>query len=295
MNTILEKLKSKEILTVDGAWGTMLQQAGLKSGECPELWNLEHKDKVLSIAQQYAGLGVDILETNSFGGTRIKLKEFGMEEKAFEMNKSAAVLSSQAALPGQIVLGSMGPTGKLLMMGEVTGEEIYEAFSEQARALEEGGASAVIIETMTDLEEALIAIRAVQENTKLEIIASFTFNHTPAGGYRTLMGQSSQQVIEAVLDKGVQIAGTNCGFGLKEMIPLVREIHAAFPQLPLFANANAGIPLVEGGIVKYPDTPEIMSGMIPELMEAGARIIGGCCGTTPEHIEKIMQAIKTYS
>ena len=295
MNTILEKLKSKEILAVDGAWGTMLQQAGLKSGECPEMWNLEHKDKVLSIAHQYAVLGVDILETNSFGGTRIKLKDFGLEEKSFEINKNAAELSLQAALPGQIVMGSMGSSGKLLMMGEVTEEEMYDSFSEQAVALEAGGASAVIIETMTDLDEALIVIRAVQENTKLEILASFTFNHTPAGEYRTLMGQTPPQVIEAVLEKGVQIAGTNCGFGLKEMIPLVREIHEAFPQLPLLANANAGIPVVEGGVMKYPDTPEVMSGMIPELMEAGARIIGGCCGTTPEHIIKIMETIKIYS
>jgi len=293
LNKIAEKLKTDNVLVVDGAWGTMLQLAGLKSGECPELWNLDHPEEILSIARNYAELGVDILETNSFGGTGIKLKTYGLEDKVFAINRAAAELSFRASLQGQVVMGSMGPTGKILMMGEVTEEVVYQAFSEQSVALESGGAQAVIVETMTDIEEALLAIRAIQDHTGLEIIASFTFNHTAAGEYRTLMGQTPQQVISAVLDQGVEIVGTNCGFGLEKMIPLVREIHTLFPEVPILTNANAGIPIVKKGQVVYPDSPFDMARMIPVLMQAGARIIGGCCGTTPEHIKKVMEAIKT--
>jgi len=293
MQEITEKLREHKVLTVDGAWGSMLQNVGLTSGECPEKWNLDHPDEILSIARKYADLGVDILETNSFGGTRIKLKSYELEDKTYAINRAAAKLSSSASLPGQIVMGSVGPVGKILMMGEVSEEDVYQAFAEQVMALEAGGAQAVVVETMTDLDEALLAIKAVQDHTSLEIICSFTFQKIRTGEYRTLMGQTPKQVMSSVIDQGVNLIGTNCGFGIEIMIPLVREIHSFFPEVPLLANANAGIPQIKDGMVVYPDSPQDMARLIPDLIEAGARIIGGCCGTTPAHIEKIMEAIKT--
>ncbi len=290
MNKIQEKLKEKGTLFVDGAWGTMMQNAGLKAGECPELWNLEHSEKVFEIAKAYADLGVDLIETNSFGGSRFKLGNFGLEDKAFEINKAAAEITKSAINDDQIVLGSIGPTGKILMMGDVTEQELYDAFAEQAKGLEAGGADAAIIETMTALDEALIAIRAVKDNTDLEIIVSFTFELTGAGEFRTMMGNLPAEVISEVINEGVNIVGTNCGNGLERMIPIIEDIRAEFKDVPILVNANAGMPHLHDGETVFPESPDEMAGFIPKVMDAGANIIGGCCGTTPEHIVKMMNA-----
>jgi 5-methyltetrahydrofolate--homocysteine methyltransferase len=290
MNKIQEKLKRKGTLFVDGAWGTMMQNAGLKPGECPELWNLEHPEKVYEIAKSYAVLGVDMVETNSFGGTRFKLANFGLEDKVFEINKAAAELTKKALNEDQIVLGSMGPTGKILMMGDVTEDELYEGFAEQARGLVAGGADAVIVETMTALDEALIAVKAVRENTDLEIIVSFTFELTGAGEFRTMMGNRPAEAISAVIAEGVSIVGTNCGNGLERMIPIIEEIRAEFKDIPVLVNANAGMPHLHEGKTVFPESPDEMAGFIPKIMDVGANIIGGCCGTTPGHIVKMMNA-----
>ena len=290
MNKIQKKLQEKGTLFVDGAWGTMMQNAGLKAGECPELWNLEHSEKVFEIAKAYADLGVDLIETNSFGGSRFKLGNFGLGDKAFEINKAAAEITKAAIKDDQIVLGSIGPTGKILMMGDVTEQELYDAFAEQAKGLEAGGADAAIIETMTALDEALIAIRAVKENTDLEIIVSFTFELTGAGEFRTMMGNLPAEVISEVIREGVSIVGTNCGNGLERMIPIIEEIRAEFKDVPILVNANAGMPYLHEGKTVFPESPDEMASFIPEIMDAGASIIGGCCGTTPEHIVKMMAA-----
>jgi 5-methyltetrahydrofolate--homocysteine methyltransferase len=180
------------------------------------------------------------------------------------------------------------------MMGEVSPSQVYEAFSEQARAFQEGGADAVIIETMTDLEEARQAIRAVQSHTDLEIVCSFTFDRTPWGAYRTMMGLSPVQVLNELLNMGISIVGTNCGNGLENMIPIVNEMHQAHPVVPILVNANAGMPIVRQGTVTYPDAPEEMALQVLPVLKAGARIIGGCCGTTPRHITAIQQKVMEF-
>jgi len=278
----------------DGAWGTLLQSAGLEPGVCPESWNLDRRDTVMEVARAYTKLGIDIIETNSFGGSWFKLNAYGLGSQAYEINRAAADISRQVCGPDQVVMASMGPTGKILMMEEVSPYQLYDAFTEQAMAFQEGGADAVIIETMTDMEEAREAIKAVRKNTQLEIVCSFTFNQTPAGEFRTMMGLAPAEVVKELLKMGITIIGTNCGNGLKNMVPIVTEIHEAFPDVPVLVNANAGLPEMIGGAVIYRDTPEVMAGYIPSILDAGASIIGGCCGTTPKHIEAILEAVKEY-
>ncbi len=294
MNKIQTILSEKQILIGDGAWGTLFQNAGLTAGACPELWNLEKRETVLKIARSYSSLNIDILETNSFGGTSFMLDAYGLANRAYVLNRAAAEISVHACKPGQVVMASMGPTGKMLMMGDISAAQMYEAFAEQARALQDGGADAIIVETMSDLEEAGEAIRAVKTNTDLEIVCSFTFDRTANGEFRTMMGLSPVQVASELMALKVPVIGTNCGSGLERMIPILKEIHKAYPEIPLLVNANAGIPVVKNGVIEYEDTPEKMAAFVPDVIAAGARLIGGCCGTTPEHIKAIKEAVENH-
>jgi len=292
MPRITDQLKQGRRLLSDGAWGTFLQRKGLKPGECPELWCVTHRADVLDIARSYVAAGADMLKTNSCGGSRLKLAAYGLGERVTELNRSAAAISREAAGPDRAVIASMGPTGKLLLMGDVTEQELYAAFAEQARALEAGGADAALIETMTALDETGIAIRAVRENTRLEIISTLTFERTVHGDYRTMMGVSPGDMAQACLAAGADIIGANCGHGFRQMIEVVKEIHAAAPAAFILVHANAGIPVNRKGVDVFPDTPSMMADFVPELLAAGANIIGGCCGTTPEHIAAIAQALR---
>lgn len=288
--SIPEKLKSDNILVSDGAWGTFLQKKGLKPGECPELWCLEDPSSVLEVAEDYIKAGSDMVETNTFGASAFKLEHFGMTNFAAEINEAAAKISRKAAGEDKWVLGSIGPTGKMLLMGDVTEEELYNAFKTQAVALEKGGADAVCIETMSAIDEAELAVKAAKENTKLTVIATFTFEQTVNGDFKTMMGVSPAQTAQAMVDAGADIVGTNCGNGIKKMIPIVSEIHETVPDTPILVHANAGAPENINGTDQFPDTPEDMKNMVPELVKAGANIIGGCCGTTPAHITAINEA-----
>jgi 5-methyltetrahydrofolate--homocysteine methyltransferase len=286
--SITGALKTGKILVSDGAWGTFLQQKGLKPGECPEYWNIIHPEAVKEIAQSYINAGSDMIETNSFGGTSFKLEHFGLRDQVSEINEKAARLSREAAGESKWVIGSVGPTGKMLVLGDVTEEELYEAFREQIVALEKGGADAVCIETMTDLEEAAIAVNAAKENTKLEVIATFTFDCTGENEFHTIMGITPAEAALACVRAGADIIGTNCGNGLKNMIAIVSQMHEATPGIPILVHANAGLPKIEGDKITYPETPEMMGKLAPLIIQAGASIIGGCCGTTPDHIKELV-------
>jgi 5-methyltetrahydrofolate--homocysteine methyltransferase len=292
MKRIADKIKEGKLLVSDGAWGTFLHKKGLKTGECPEKWNLENPDAVFEIAASYIEAGSDMIETNSFGGNRFKLKMFGLEDKVHEINKAAAEISRKAAGPDKHVIGSMGPTGKMLMMGDVTSEGLYDAFKEQAVALEEGGADALVIETMFDLEEAKLAIKAAKENTRCEVICTMTFESAGESGYRTMMGTGPSDMLNDLKNTGVDIVGANCGNGMCGMIEIVKELRKIDDAIPVLIHANAGVPELKNGETVFRETPDETAGYIGDLLRAGANIVGGCCGTTPQHIEKISEIVK---
>ena len=292
MKRISEQIAGGKILVSDGGWGTILQQKGLQPGECPELWCLTHRVDVLAIARSYLAAGAELVKTNSFGGTSFKLDFFGLAGQAAELNRAAAAISREAAGRDRHVIASMGPTGKMLLMGDVTEDEMKNAFAEQAVALEEGGADAACIETMSDTAEAVLAIKAVRENTKLEIICTFTFEKTAGGEYRTMMGVSPADMARACLEAGADIIGANCGNGFEQMPEIAAEIRKAAPDAPILVHANAGRPINQNGKTVFRDTPESVARRVPAIIKAGANIIGGCCGTTPEHIKAIAGAIQ---
>lgn len=287
---ILAAVKSGRILVSDGAWGTFLQKKGLKPGECPELWCVERRAEVLDVARSYIEAGADMIESDSFGGSRFKLEHYGLGDRTAEINEAAARISREAAGAGKWVIASIGPTGKMLAAGDVTEEEIYGVFKEQAMALAKGGADALCIETMSAADEAAIAIRAARENTNCEVICTFTFQWG-AKGYRTMMGLSPVQAAQDAVQAGAHIIGPNCGNGMEPMIEIVKEMRAAASGTPILVRANAGLPKNVNGVDVFPESPEEMAARVKSIVDAGANIVGGCCGTTPAHIKAIRQAV----
>ena len=294
MGKIVDVLKTGKILVSDGAWGTFLYRKGMHAGECPDAWSVDRYDDVMDIARSYINAGSDMVESNSFGGSRFKLEHFGKEDMVAEINEAAAKASREAA-GDKFVISSIGPTGKMLLMGDVTEDELYDAFKEQAIALEKGGADAACVETMSDTEEAALAIKAVKENTNLECIATFSFELKQSGDYRTMMGVDPETAAEAALEAGADIIGTNCGNGIERMIDIVKIMKAAYPDALILVHANAGLPENIDGVDVFPETPEMMAANVRELIEAGANVIGGCCGTTPDHIAAIRAVVDEYN
>ena len=292
MGKIIDQIKAGKVLVSDGAWGTFLHAKGLKAGECPELWNITHAEEVLDIAKGYIEAGSDMIETNSFGGSRFKLANYGLEDRVFELNKAASEISRRAAGPDKYVLGSIGPTGKILMMGEVSEDDLYNAFKEQSMALEAGGADAIMIETMTDLEEAIQAIKAAKENTKCEVFCTMTFDKTVNNDFRSMMGVSPTDMVNQIIDAGADLIGANCGNGIKDMVSIVKEIRKNNNEIPVLIHANAGMPIYQDGKTVFHETPDEMASVTKELLSAGANIVGGCCGTTPAHISKIVEVVR---
>jgi 5-methyltetrahydrofolate--homocysteine methyltransferase len=292
MKSLLAEIQKGKPLISDGAWGTFLQARGLQPGECPELWNITHRADVFAIAKSYIEAGADIILTNSFGGSPLKLIHYGLSERTAELNEAAGAISREAAGSDKFVLGSMGPSGAILMMGEVSGQELYDGFALQAAALKKGGVDAICIETMSDIEEATIAVQAAKESTGLEIVCTFTFEKTISGEYRTMMGVSPSDMVQAIINAGASVIGTNCGNGFEQMIGIVKEIRRVDNVTPVLVHANAGKPIMKDERTYYPDTPEMMAATMHTLVAEGANIIGGCCGTTPEHIRALASCMK---
>jgi 5-methyltetrahydrofolate--homocysteine methyltransferase len=289
---ILDDIKKGKVLLSDGAWGTFLQDKGLQPGECPELWNITHRDEVLDLAKNYVCAGSDIIGTNSFGGSIFKLSQYGLAGRVAEINEAASLISREAAGTGKYVAGSIGPSGKMILMGDVTGEELYDGFATQAKALEKGGADIIIIETMTALDESAFAVRAARENTNCTVILTMTFSKTPRGEYRTMMGASPEEMVKMARSEGAHIVGSNCGNGIAGMVGIVKEIRSCDREIPVLIQANAGVPELIDGKTVFRESPQLMALYVDELVRAGVNIIGGCCGTTPEHIEAIGGALR---
>jgi 5-methyltetrahydrofolate--homocysteine methyltransferase len=293
MNQTLFDLMKKRAVLFDGGLGTELMRHGLPLGTSPETWNVERPEVVQEIHASYFEAGSDAVSTNSFGGNRIKLAAHGLEGRVRELNSAAARLARRAAPAGKFVAGSMGPTGKFLQpQGEFTESEFEEAYGEQARALAEGGVDLLIIETQYDLKEALSALRgARREAPSLPVFVTLTFNKLPRG-YFTLMGNTVSSSAEALEKEGALAVGANCTLNSEDMVGLVRAFREA-TKLPVIAQANAGKPELSGqGEVSYSQGLEDYVRFIPEMLKAGANVIGGCCGTDPGYIRKMAEFIK---
>lgn len=288
---ITEALKNGRILIADGAWGTALQSRGLQGGESPELWNVDHPELVFEVASSYINAGSNIIETNTFGGNRYKLEHHGLGDRVSELNKAGVEISRKAAGEDNWVIASVGPTGKMVLMGDVTEEDFYNVFKEQVIALEEGGADAIVVETMSALDEAISAVKAAKENTNLEIISTFTYEPTVQGEFRTMMGVSPAEAAVAAVNAGANIVGANCGKGYEGMKQIIEEIRTVLPEIPIIIQANAGLPELIDGESVFPATPKEMADQNPLWIKAGVNIIGGCCGTTDKHIRAMRDAV----
>ena len=288
---ILDELKLNKILLSDGALGTMLQSKGLEPGECPELWNLTHRSVLKEIAELYLQAGSDIITTNSFGGSRIKLSQYGVADRTSEINRAAAEIYREAAGNDRHVAGSIGPTGKMLLMGDITEEEMFDAFCEQSLALGKGGADIIIIETMSDAVEAALAVKAARSATNCTVIVTMTFSKDLNDSYHSMMGVSPEEMTIKMKESGAHVIGSNCGNGIRDMIGIAKAIKSSNANIPLIIQANAGMPDLIDGKTVFHETPEIMAIYVPDLILAGVNIIGGCCGTTPAHIREIAKAI----
>jgi len=286
----MARLKAGEILVSDGAWGTELQKMGLPAGGCAEEWNASHPEQVKQLVRNYCQAGADMVLSNSFGGTRFRLARHGYGERVTELNAAAARLSKEVAVEfGAFVVASVGPTGEFVEpLGLIGEDEMYQAFREQIAALKSGGADAVVVETVFALEEIRLAIRAAKDLGML-CFATMTFD-PGAQGFKTMMGVTVEQAARALDESGADVIGTNCGNGVENMVKIVTEMRA-HTRKPILVHSNAGLPQLVGGQVTYRESPEIMSAKVRDLIAAGANIIGGCCGTTPDHIRAFRRVV----
>jgi 5-methyltetrahydrofolate--homocysteine methyltransferase len=295
MDKISTLLDSGKPILLDGAMGTMLFSAGLKAGGSPEEWNVTHPDEVKSIHRAYIEAGSQIILTNTFGGSAIRLDSHGLKDRTVELNEAAARNARQEADQAQslvLVAGSIGPTGEMLQpLGLMSFDEARDSFADQARGLAKGGVDLFWIETMSDLEEVKSAIAGIREVSDLPIAATLSFD---TRGH-TMMGVKPEQAVEALQDLDIQFIGANCGTGSDELILAIQAIVSAQPKIPVIAKANAGIPEVVGTEVVYSGSPEVMADYAVEVWKQGAKLIGGCCGSTPDHIRAMAEALSAIA
>ncbi len=289
MNELIAGLVAAGPVITDGAWGTQLQQKGLPVGACPDAWNLVEPEKVEEVARAYVEAGSQVILTNTFGGNRFVLARHGLAEKAAEINRAGVEISRRGAAGRARVFASVGPTGVMLMMGETKAEEVQAAFAEQAEALADAGADAVVLETFSDPAEVVLAIAAVRE-TGLPVVACMTFD-SGKDHDRTLMGTTPEQAARRLAESGADVIGSNCGQGIDGFVTIASRLRAATDR-PLWIKPNAGLPQVVDGKVVYVQTPEQFAGVVPALIEAGAAFVGGCCGTEPAFIAAIKRKLQ---
>jgi 5-methyltetrahydrofolate--homocysteine methyltransferase len=280
MERFLDRLRNGGSVVADGAWGTMLIERGLPIGRAPETWTLERPEVLREIASAYLTAGAEILTSNTFGGSRIRLRQHHLDHRFEDVNEGAIRLLREAAGGRAWISGSIGPTGRLLAPhGDLDPAEAFTVFFDQARVLAEAGADILTIETMTDLVEAVAAVRAARQAAPaLPIVATMTFDLTKRGPF-TVMGNRVADAARELAAAGADVVGANCGAGLEAMLVVAEEFrrHAS---VPVAIRPNAGLPVREGSRLIYPETPEMFAAAVPRF---GVAVFGGCCGTTPAH------------
>ncbi|MHC4982721.1 MAG: homocysteine S-methyltransferase family protein [Planctomycetota bacterium] len=283
------KAYSSKLRVTDGAWGTQLQARGLSAGAAPELWNSEKPEAVEDVARSYVEAGSDIILTNTFGGNKFILAPHGAAEHAGVLCEAGAHISRRAAGTAVKVFGSIGPTGKVVMMGDVPEEELTEAFAQAASGLEHGEVDAIVLESFSELAEVRTAIRGVRKLTEVPLIASMTFASGPEKT-NTMMGNSPAELAQLAEQEGIDAVGANCGVGPENYVKVARMLRDA-TDLPIWIKPNAGVPKVVDGKTTFPMGAAEFAGYVPAIIEAGANFIGGCCGTTPQHIRAVRKAV----
>jgi 5-methyltetrahydrofolate--homocysteine methyltransferase len=295
MNKFLERLNSGKILVADGATGSNLQKMGLKAGQAPEDLIIDNPEILLELESMFVKAGSDIILTCTFGGTRMRMKDSKYQDRTPEVNIRAVELARKAAAASGrtdvLVAGSMGPVGGLIKpYGPLDAEEVKATFAEQAKALAEGGADLLVIETMFSFEETTAAFEGTKSVTDLPIVVSFSYDR----GTRSMMGVKPKDVMKRYTEMGANVIGANCGTTLENMETIIKEYAATVPNFPLWAKPNAGIPRMDIETEKaiYDMGPEDMANFAKKYVALGAKIVGGCCGSTPEHITAIAKAVK---
>ncbi|CAB1055411.1 5-methyltetrahydrofolate--homocysteine methyltransferase (EC [Olavius sp. associated proteobacterium Delta 1] len=292
MHPLIESLVKDGPAVTDGSWGTQMQKRGLKRGQNPDSWNLTHADQVREVAAHYVDAGSQIILTNTFGASRLSLANFDLADKTVDINMSGVRISKEAASDRACVFASIGPTGKMMITGETTAEELQKVFEEQASAQAEAGADGIIIETMIDIEEARIAAIAAKQ-TGLPVIVSMVYDSGEDKDH-TMMGNSPEEVVAEISKIGVDGIGANCGQGIEAFLPICRRLRQA-TDLPIWIKPNAGLPeVVDDGVV-FRTTPRDFVRYVPDLIQAGANFIGGCCGTDQEFVKAIRQTVEGMS
>jgi 5-methyltetrahydrofolate--homocysteine methyltransferase len=295
---IVERVTAGDLLVFDGGYGTALFDAGLLNGACPELWNDTHAEVVRGIHKGYFDAGSDFVETNTFGGTRLKLNEYKIGDRTWELNVTGARLARAVCPPGRWVAGSIGPTSCVPAeygVGDniATDEQYLETFREQAAALAEGGVDIFAVETMMFPQEATAAIQACKAVADLPVMATMFFQYEEIHDRdRTMWGESPAEVATTLLAAGADIVGMNCGRGPDRAITIIREMRAV-TGAPLIAYPNAGLPITTGDTTTYELGPEAMAKDYPALLDAGCNIVGACCGSGPEHIRLIAEIVRS--
>jgi len=292
MHPLIQRLLQEGVILTDGSWGTQMQARGLKPGESPDAWNLTHPDLVEEVARQYFEAGSRVILTNTFGANRVILDKHGLADRTVEINEAGVQISKRAVGDKALVFASIGPSGKMLLTGDVTKGELQAAFEEQAQAQARAGADGIVVETMMDLDEALLAAAAAKQ-TGLPVIASMVFD-AGKGKDRTMMGVSPEQAVEAFSQAGLDGIGANCGQGIEGFLPICRRMRAA-TDLPLWMKPNAGLPEVVDGETIYRTTPDEFAGYVPDLVSAGANFVGGCCGTNQVFIQAVGRTLQTLA